>query len=65
MASKRKNRQEVSPRIVEQGANWRIEQIPGDRDYWAYVEERGFIGARPTATAARMLIAEYNVPEAS
>jgi hypothetical protein len=59
-----RSKKEPTPRIIEQGANWRIEQLPGEADYWAYIEGRGFIGARPTSTAARMLIAEYNVPEA-
>ena len=63
MAPKRKNQPEST--VVEQGANWKIERRRYTGDYWAFVDERGFIGARPTQTAARMLIASYNVPEAS
>ena len=66
MAAKRKNSQTKSTRtVVESGANWRIEREKGASDYLAYIDGRGYIGYRPTTTAARMLIAEYNMPEAS
>lgn len=65
MTTSRKNRQQSAPTIVEQGANWRIMRVPGASDYDAYIADRGYIGSRPTPTAARMLIADYNVQEAS
>jgi hypothetical protein len=64
MAQKRKNSQ-PEERIIDSGANWKITQKRGERDYWAWIEDRGFIGARPTSTAARSLIMEFNAPEAS
>jgi hypothetical protein len=63
MTKNRKNQKEFAPRIVESGANWQITRMPGSTDYDAHIAERGYIGSRPTPTAARMLIAEYNVPE--
>jgi hypothetical protein len=65
MTKSRKNQQKSTVMIVDQGANWRIERERGASDYLAYVDGRGYIGYRPTATAARMLIAEYNCPEVS
>lgn len=63
MAKSGKNRQEPAPHITEQGANWQIVKQPKAADYDAYIDGRGYIGSRPTPTAARMLIADYNVPE--
>ena len=70
MRNSRNNHQEPQPRIVEKDERnpeplWWIERQPGKPDYWSYVDGLGFIGARATQTAARMLIAEFNVPEAS
>jgi hypothetical protein len=65
MAKTRKNRQEIGPRIIDQGANWQITQVPGEPNYDAHIDGRGYIGSRPTSNAARTLIAEYNMPEVS
>ncbi len=65
MAKTRKNRQNAAPQIVERGANWQIVRLAGASDYDAHIDGRGYIGSKPTPTAARMLIAEYNCPEVS
>lgn len=66
MAKIRKNSQTTPAiSIVEQGKNWRIERQRGAADYDAHIDDRGYIGSRPSPTEARMLIASYNVREAS
>lgn len=65
MAKNRKNGQQSSPRIVEQGANWQIVKPVGASEFDALIDGIGYIGSKATQTAARMLIAEYNVPEVS
>ena len=71
MRKSRKICQESTPRIIEQDPRnsenpaWWIEYTPGEPDYFSYIADRGFIGARRTQSMARDLIDSYRIPEAS
>lgn len=59
MKASRRQHQDMAPRVVESGADWRIEHDPQTRDYAAFVHNTNYLGSRKTTHRGRGRPSKY------